>query len=40
MKDDDEAVQEKFNSVVGKEMRVVDDLIDFFLPFYFSFFIK
>ena len=29
MKDDDEAVQEKFNSVVGKEMKVVDDLIDF-----------
>lgn len=29
MEDDDEAVQEKFNSVVGKEMRVVDDLIDF-----------
>jgi hypothetical protein len=29
MKDDDEAVQEKFNSVVGKEMRAVDDLIDF-----------
>jgi hypothetical protein len=29
MKDDDEAVQEKFNSVVGEEMKVVDDLIDF-----------
>jgi hypothetical protein len=29
MEDDDEAVQEKFNGIVGKEMRVVDDLIDF-----------
>jgi hypothetical protein len=29
MKDDDEAVQEKFNGIVSKEMRVVDDLIDF-----------